>query len=204
MLPCWSRSHCCSICAPRTEPSSRSGVNHVDIELQKQLQVRARPHTSRALPTPPLQLLLEAVRITCPSVIRTTRDHPDCLQVSGRCQRHRDSILPEPSTSSSRWHQPTERPEPSQPHRLTRVCALAPRLPQLFNHHAKAAQVALCRTEKPSVVCRHSSSTRSCSDGGKGSRAAAWATCSAAAAAPRLRTSPQWAGGPAIAFVLSV
>ena len=108
------------------------------------------------------------------------------------------------STSSSRWHQPTERPEPRQPHRLTRVCALAPRLPQLFNHRAKAAQVALCRTEKPSVVCRHSSSTRSCSDGGKGSRAAAWATCSAAAAAPRLRTSPQWAGGPAIAFVLSV
>ena len=36
------------------------------------------------------------------------------------------------STLSARSLQPAERPEPSQPHRLTRVCPLAPRLSELF------------------------------------------------------------------------
>ena len=93
--PCSSRPHRCSRHALRTEPSSGSDVNDADIELQKQLQVRATPHTSTTLPAPPLQLPLEAARITCASVIRTTRAHLGCLQVSWRCQRHRFSILPE-------------------------------------------------------------------------------------------------------------
>ena len=62
--------------------------------------------------------------------------------------------------SSSRWCQQAERLEPSQPHRLTHACALAPRLSGLFFHRLLAAQDAFLMTEKVSELVPHSPSTR--------------------------------------------
>ena len=108
------------------------------------------------------------------------------------------------STSSARWRQPVERPEPSQLHSLTRVCALAPRLPELFYHRLLAAQGALLITEKAAELAQHSPSTRPrtcCWRSRIGGADEPWM---AASAAPRLRTSPQWTGGPATAIFWSV
>ena len=82
-------------------------------------------------------------------------------------------------------------PSSSPPHRSSRARATAFRLPELLFHREKAAGEAFYRTDKPSVVRQHCTSTRArCSDA-EAARAAVWALPVAAAAAARLGGRPQ-------------
>ena len=101
------------------------------------------------------------------------------------------------STSMSRCVQPNARTPPSTLHRLTDALACCARLSELIIHDAQGAGGAALMTEKLLMVRRHSTSTRCCCDGAKGSRGAAPTRSTAAAAAARLGTRPQGPCGPA-------
>ena len=137
------------------EPSSRSGVKGVNIDLQKQQQVRARPCPASTLRSPPLQLPPETSHITCVSIIPTQRESTLGLFTGGMAASATPICHPvRSSTTTCRCAHTPSQPSPACLHgrSLSGPHACSHRRSNFSKHREKDVRGEIFSSDMPSDV----------------------------------------------------